>query len=105
MSNNDSGAEKPTDQANNLADGSDPFRVGLPDGSTLGRQATLEHVDYGVLEHESRSRTPHGVRVRFRIVQAEHRMFVEFSAVEISKMWGRRLHDDPVALCGEEGSE
>jgi len=83
-------------------DKSDPFRVELPDGSTLGRQATLEHIGYGPLEHESRSRTPNTVRVRFRVVGAKDRMFVEFSAAEIREMWGEQLHDDPVVLYGRE---
>jgi hypothetical protein len=85
----------------------DPFEVQLPDGSTLGRNATLLHTEYGELEHAQpgRSRDPWNTKVTFNVVGAPHRMQITFTATEIREMWGDELHDDPAVVYGDGDPE
>jgi hypothetical protein len=76
-------------------DTSGPFDVTLPDGTTLGRHATLYHEAYGPVTVTQRSRSPHETYVRFRIEGAADRLFVEYTATELCDLWGETLHDSP----------
>jgi len=74
------------------------FEVELPEGDPPGRHGTLYHAQYGSLDVDKITRTPHGKRVRFVIGGADDHLSVEFSGDELREMWGDVLHASPHEL-------
>jgi len=72
---------------------SDRFAVELPDGESLSKGATVEHVEHGPMIVEQITVGPSSKRVRFRAELGPEGLTL--TGDEVRERWGETLHDDP----------
>jgi len=74
------------------------FKIEVDEDTTLRRNDTVAHVEYGPMHVDQISISAHGKRVRLGSELREDRMSIELTEEDIQEEWGETLALDPFEL-------